>query len=149
MQHPLFLWSRIPLHSTKPGNKRERYIPVLLDEVLILFLWLDGFQGIGHFSVNTNHLIMKHARQIEILLQNLLPKKTTESCMFSHARHSKPTSFSLTATVCVYVQRMREVNNTTYLPFKKQKSLWGKLSALKIKQWVIRPVNHHLARTTI
>lgn len=77
VQHPLFFWSSFPIafHKNLEQKGMLMYIPVLLNEALVLFRRLDGLQGVGHFSVNTHHLIMKYIRQIKIFLQNLLPKR--------------------------------------------------------------------------
>lgn len=51
--------------------------PVLLNEVFIFFVWIDGFEGIGHLIMNTHHFILEQTGQVKIFLQNLLPRGKT------------------------------------------------------------------------
>lgn len=54
-------------------GKSSLALPVLVDEALVLCERIDGRQGRRHLPVDLHHLMLQQRRDVEILLQDLLP----------------------------------------------------------------------------
>ena len=60
------------------GTGGYRWVPILLDEALVLSVGVYAAQGGRHLTVDLDHLIVKQAGHVEVLLQNLLPEEQQE-----------------------------------------------------------------------